>query len=374
MKICIDARNPSFGGTYTYVVSLLETMFQMAPEDEYLVLYDEVHGSLGLRGVEERIIAGHKPVQILLWNQTSLAPLLESEQVDIYHSLKQLSAPRTRAHTVYTFHSTSQFVCPKLWKKYEILYWRWAARACARKASAIVAVSQADKANIVRFTQASEEGIYVINLAGQMRFHPVSDRTAVEEVQARFSLPERFVLFVGNLTPFKNVANLVRAFHKGVVQNQLPHDLVLAGEPRQGSDEIFALIESLGISDRVHSLGFIHEELPVLYSLADLFVFPSLYEAFCLPPLEAMRCGTAVVTSDVGGVPEVVGEAAVKVDPLSVHAIADAMIRVLSDDGLRKGLIAKGFERAAMFSWEKTARETLSLYERIAASSLRKAA
>jgi glycosyltransferase involved in cell wall biosynthesis len=365
MRICLDARNPGYGGTYTYIVSLLKAMAAVRNGHELLVLYDDYHGPLDIDGVEERVIAGRTPFQMTLWNKLSLGRLLAREKINLYHSLKQLSVPLTRTPSVYTIHATNQFIYPQLWKRHELAYWQWGTRSCARVAAALIAMSQKEKENLVRYVNMPPEKVQVIYLAPGKRFKPVRDPALLAEARRKYWLPEKFVLFTGNIYPFKNVLTIVRAFHQAIRSASLPHQLVLAGGKGSGSAEVFELIRSLGISDRVIAPGFVGTELPALYTLADLFVFPSIYESFGLSPLEAMSCGTPVITSTGGALPEIVGEAAIQVDPYSHEMLAREMVRVLGDRELHQTMIRKGLAHAARFNWEECARKTVKTYEQI---------
>jgi glycosyltransferase involved in cell wall biosynthesis len=365
MRICLDARNPSFGGTYTYIVSLLTAMAAAKTGHELLVLYDDHHGPLHLDGVDERVIPGRTAVRMTLWNKLGLGRLLAREKIDLYHSLKQPSLPVTRARTVYTIHATNQFIHPKLWKRHELAYWRWGTRSCARSADVLIAMSQQEKENLVRYAKAPAEKVDVIHLAPGKRFQPVTDPALLDETCRKYDLPEHFVLFVGNIYPFKNVLTIVRAFHQAIRRERLPHKLVLAGGHGSDSGQVFDLVRTLGITDRVIAPGFVDRELPALYTLADLFLFPSIYESFGLSPLEAMSCGTPVITSNAGALPEIVGEAAIQVDPRSYEMLAREMVRVLGDRQLHRALSRKGLARAATFNWDACARKTVAGYERI---------
>ena len=328
-----------------------------------MVLYDEVHGPLGLNGITEHVIRGRRSWNAIVWNLVGLPRLLKAGKIDVYHSLKLLSAPRSKVKMIFTIHSMSQFLYPDLWSKHQLAYWRWTARQCARRADSLIAVSEAEKRNIIEFTAVPANRVHVINLAAQERFRPRSGIDGRIDVRIKYGLPDRYILFVGNIYPFKNVEAIVRAFHNLVVNHKIPHDLVLAGEQQYRSQGVWEMIADLGIEERVVRTGFVTDDLPALYSDADLFVFPSYYEAFGLPPLEAMQSGVPVVCSNTGGIPEVVGDAALQVEPASVDGIASAMLRILSDSTLREHLVRKGFERAAAFSWDRCATETFALYE-----------
>lgn len=207
--------------------------------------------------------------------------------------------------------------------------------------------------------------VTAVHLAPGPRFtRPVSDAER-RRVRRWYDLPERYILFVGTLEPRKNLAGLFRAFAAARQSADLAHHLVLVGGMGWGLGETMRLPEALGIRDRVRLLGYVPErDLPGLYAQAEMLVYPSLHEGFGLPPLEAMAVGTAVVTSNCSSLPEVVGEAAIQVDPTDDAAIAEALVRLAADKALRRRLARDGRERAARFTWEKTARETLRVYAR----------
>jgi glycosyltransferase involved in cell wall biosynthesis len=173
------------------------------------------------------------------------------------------------------------------------------------------------------------------------------------------------MLFVGKLESKKNIVRIIQAFSLLKDKYDIPHDLVIVGPKGWLFRDIFRAVDELGVHRRVHFLGHVpRSDLPYLYSAADVFVFPSLYEGFGFPPLEAMACGTPVVTSNVSAIPEMVGDGALTVEPTDVGAISTAVYSILTDENLREELIEKGLQRVKLFSWAKTARETLGVYEK----------
>jgi glycosyltransferase involved in cell wall biosynthesis len=218
-----------------------------------------------------------------------------------------------------------------------------------RRAAAVVAVSDFTRSEIARHYPAAQGKLHVVPNAIDERYRPVTDAAERERVRARYALPERYILSVGVLQPRKNVAGLVAAYRLLPPELQASHRLVITGKPGWMTGGLATLAQELG------------EALPVLYSMADCLAYPSLYEGFGLPPLEAMACGTPVVTSNVASLPEVCGDAALLVDPSSVTEISAALQRVLTDAALRTQMIERGRDQAARFDWTTSARRLLSV-------------
>ena len=233
------------------------------------------------------------------------------------------------------------------------------ARISVRRARRVVAVSESTKQDIVRIYDISPEKIDVVHNGVDTSFRPLpADQVAAFRQQK--GLPERFALFVGTLEPRKNVVRLVEAYAR-LPKGRPP--LVLVGGKGWFYDEIFRRVEALELTGEVHFSGFVPaEDLPLWYNAADLFVYPSVYEGFGLPALEAMACGTAVITSTASSLPEVVGKAGRLVDPTDTEALATAMEQVLGDREMQEQMQTAGLVQAAGFSWEKAARLTADSY------------
>ena len=196
------------------------------------------------------------------------------------------------------------------------------------------------------------------------RFHP-PEPEEVSELRARLGLPNPYLLFVGNLEPRKNLPGLVEAFRRVTGDSEERLDLVVAGQVAWLSDGLLRELGAEDLSGRVRMTGYVPpEDLPVLYGGAEAFVFPTFFEGFGLPVLEAMGCGTPVVASDTSSIPEVAGGAAELVDPGSPDSIASGIRNVLGDENRRRNLVHAGLERAAELNWERTARGTLECYRR----------
>lgn len=233
-----------------------------------------------------------------------------------------------------------------------------------KTADRIIAVSNSTKRDLINYFNIPEEKIKVILEAADEKFK-LLNKEEINEVKQKYNLNFPFILYVGTLEARKNIPTLIKAFYK-IKKKNIEHKLVIAGKKGWKYKEIFETIDKLDLQNDVVFTGYVSDEdLPALYNAADLFVYPSIYEGFGLPPLEAMACGTPVITSNTSSLPEVVGDAGIMVDPCDVDGLTQTMCDVLTNDGLREDMIKKGLERAKMFTWEKCARETLKVYEEV---------
>ncbi len=309
----------------------------------------------------------------ILWHRLRL-PLwveLATGPVDIFHSPDFVLPPVRRARTMLTVHDLSFIRYPQCADANLRAYLNKVVPRSVHRADLILADSQNTKDDLMELLGVESDKIEVIYPGVEERFRPIEDQTLLEEVRRRYNLPPRFILGLGTLQPRKNFTRLIEAFadlrfailRLGSVQ-VCDLRLAIAGGKGWLYEEIFATVERLGLEGKVIFPGFVaDEDLPALYNLTDLFVFPSLYEGFGLPPLEALACGTLVVTSNASSLPEVVGEAGLMVEATDTKALAEAMKRVLEDVALREGMVAKGLEQAKKFTWEKAAAKLLSLYD-----------
>jgi glycosyltransferase involved in cell wall biosynthesis len=301
----------------------------------------------------------------ILWHRLRLPLWVElvTGAVDIFHSPDFVLPPLHRARTLVTVHDLSFIRYPECADVNLRAYLNKVVPRSVHRADLVLADSQNTKDDLVELLGVEANKIEVIYPGVEERFRPIEDQTVLEQVRRRYNLPPRFILGLGTLQPRKNFATLVEAF-ADLRFAICDLRLVIAGGKGWLYDEIFVAVERLGLEEQVVFPGFVaDEDLPALYNLAELFVFPSLYEGFGIPPLEAMACGTPVVTSNASSLPEVVGEAGLIVEATDTRALAEAMKRVLEDNALREGMIAKGLEQARKFTWEKSVSKLLSLYE-----------
>ena len=247
------------------------------------------------------------------------------------------------------------------------------ARLAVRMADHLMAISEATKNDLVRLLKAPPDSITVAHLGCSAQFGSCRDADEIRRVRQAHDLPERYVLYVGRLQPRKNIGRLIEAFEKlREHRPDLPQHLVIAGDKGWLYDAIFDAASHSGAKDFIRFVGFVPEtDLPILISEADVLALVSLWEGFGLPVVEAMACGTAVVTSDRSSLPEVAGDAALLVDPYDADAISRALDYLLTDDAARAALEAKGIERARAFTWENTARATLDALVRVSGPAAR---
>lgn len=284
---------------------------------------------------------------------------------DIFHATDHLLPP-LKCTTVFTIHD----LIFRFYPEYHLPLNRWYLSLMLprfmRRADAIIAVSENTKSDAARLLDISPDTIAVIHEGVNQSYRPITDPRQLEAVRAKYLLPQHFILYLGTIEPRKNLPTLLEAYRLLLDRDRTKPTLVIAGRKGWLYQPVFDRVRDLGLDTQVLFTDYIESsDLPALMSAAELFVFPSLYEGFGLPPLEAMACGTPVICSNTSSMPEVVGDGGLLFNPRDVSACADAMERVLKDDNLRAGLRARGLSQAARFTWERTARETLEVYERV---------
>ena len=374
MRVVVDAlllsARPSYrrSGIARYSERLLGALpAALAPEDDLIVHAPaSVPTSSGLergwRSAPRRLPLERATIRAA-WEQAALPLLARRESPDLLHGLVNVVPLLAPCPTVVTVHDLAFLRLPELVPARRRRYFAAILRTSVRRAARVIAVSEHTKADIVDLLRVPPERIAVTPLATDESFRPAAEAT-LAGFRATQRLDRPYVLYVGNLEPRKNLPALLRAF--AAIAPAVPHDLILVGAPGWMMGEFHATLGRLRLGGRVRLAGHAAPEvLPLWYAAADLFVFPSHYEGFGLPPLEAMACGTPVIASAVSALPEVVGNAAVTVDPADVEELAGAMRRVLTNPTLAAELRARGLRRAARFSWAQTAAATVRVYREL---------
>jgi len=366
MKIAIDVRKWRDYGIGTYVRNLVRHLARLDHETTYF-LFCHSNDAPVLRDLAANFVpvvddsAGYG-----LSEHITIPFKLRRLGVDLLHAPHYVLPILCPTRHVVTIHDCIHLLFPQyLPNRAALHYARYMLGRAVRRSALVFTVSEASRADILRFyPDADPERIRVVHNAIDSDMLRDPGPEEMERVRERYRIRERFVLFAGNIKPHKNLDRLVRAF--GLLKQRPGLEdvkLILIGDEVGSYGSLRRRVEGEGVRADVRFFGFVPERtLAALYRMASVFAFPSLYEGFGLPPLEAMACGTPVVTSRISSLPEVVGDAALLVDPYSVEDIAEGLARALSDEALRRSLTEKGLARSAAFSWERSVRAICAGY------------
>jgi glycosyltransferase involved in cell wall biosynthesis len=311
------------------------------------------------------VIPEKSPARRLIWEQSSFPRLARNSHLDLLHSLHYTRPLSLPCRSVVTFHDLTFFLYPHLHTRSKRVFFPLAIRFSARQADALIAVSESTRRDAIRLLGVPQQKVHTTQLGVDSAFRPVQDEGLRAGVRQKYRLPERFILYVGLVEPRKNLPLLIQAY-QSLVELGSSHPLVVVGRFGWMHQQVLQEITTLGLKDKILFTGYVPQlDLPIVYNLASLFVYPTLYEGFGLPALEALACGTPVITSDIASLPEIVGDAGLLVPAGDKQALTQAMRAVLTDQALQNRLAVKGPERAAQFTWERTARLTLQVYQRV---------
>ncbi len=326
--------------------------------------------------IRERLLGTPLPlgenVAKLWFEQVSFPQACLHEDVDVIH-VPYFAPPLLGARkTLVTVHDLIPLILPAYRGSPLVRTYTGLAAIAARRAAAILTDSHSSKKDIVRLLRVPAERVLVVHLAANEAFKPVLERATLRDVRRKYGLPEEYVLYLGGFDQRKNLETLIAAYADMGADVTNKTGLVVAGRlPTRDSDffpDPRPVVERWGLQEKVVFTGWVQEEdKPALYSGATLFVFPSLYEGFGLPVLEAMSCGTAVIASNSTSLPEITGDAALLVDPGDAEGLAAAMTRLLESATRREELALRGLQRARLFSWQETVAQTLDAYRSVAA-------
>lgn len=353
-------------GVSRYIEFLLRALPKVAPDDQFVAFTGPAaeSGICSFPGALEwsrSRVPTQRPEVRILWEQ-AVAPLaLRRQRIEVVHGPVNVAPVVSGLPSVVTVHDLAFLIYPEQYPGAKQRYLNWVTRQSVRRAQRVIAVSEHTRQDILRFYGVEPARVVTVPNGIDPAMRPVTDEAALASLRAAHGLDRDFVLFVGTLQPRKNLIGLLRAYARIAERVEAP--LVVVGGRGWLDDPVFHEARALGIAERVVFAGYADPaSLALWYSAATIFVYPSLYEGFGLPVLEAMACGAPVITSSTSSLPEVAGEAALLVDPTDAAALAVAMERALNDAGLRARLRESGLRRARQFTWERTARETVAVY------------
>lgn len=382
MRIGIDARfltHPQHGGFKTYTENLITALAEVDSENEY-VLYldrqpspqDRLPDQINFRHC---VVSGTVPLFSFLWReQVALARRVGKDRIDVFHSPCLTAPMHLPCPLVITVHdmiwaSPEYFTGNNSWSlKRRLLDWYdyLVPKYAIREASAIITVSHASKKSIVELLGLQPEKVVVTYEAAGKDFRKISGQEHVEAVRKKYHLPSGYILALGAADPRKNIKTLIQAY--GLLPETLreKYQLVIVWTHPFLANEISRQVDEMGLAHNVQFLRRIpNDDLVVLYNMASLFVFPSLYEGFGLPPLEAMACGVPVVAADNSSIPEIVGDAALLFNAQDVNGMSAVMHQVLTNESVKLRLQKDGLKRSEQFSWDKCGRETIAVYNSV---------
>ena len=357
-----------FSGVEVSIYNLLCAVTAAAPEHEFLVAIPP--GFTDPLWARPNVVYHHAPPWPprrpgrIIWEQTCLPGLLSRCGVDLLHAPGYVMPLRWRGPTVLTVYDILTLSHPQWCKVANVCHYRLALPRSIRAASRIIVPAQTVKHELMEMLGTDPAKIVVIPLGVDPIYEPVTDEERLQAVRDKYGLPADYLLCVGNIEPKKNIEGTVQVFEQ--VAEHVPHHLAFAGGRGWKCGPALGRIRTSPVRERIHLLGYVTTaDLPALYSGAAACLHLSLYEGFGLPPLEAMGCGTVAIVSNCGALPEVVGEAAVVVDPNSPEAAA-AVVRLLTDSALCTEMINRGRARAVQFTWSAAAAKTLQVYQEVA--------
>lgn len=353
-------------GIARYIFHLLRALAPMADDFLLDVFATEPHAPALIPGAHFRTtrLPAHKPLARIFWEQTVL-PFQLRNNYTLLHSLAYVSPFFNSTPSIVTIYDLSFYLYPQYLRSLQRIYLQVSTRVSARRAKKIITISESSRRDLIQHLRVPPEKIKVIHPGVEAFFFDAPAPETLQHFRRTNKLPEHFILYVGTHEPRKNIPTLLRAFHQTKRALRLPHHLVLAGGRGWMDNAIAETIRELDIADQIIFPGFVpHAELPLWYRAADAFVYPSQYEGFGMPALEALACGTPTITSNVSSLPEAVGDAALLVDPRSTEQLAAALTRLLNDAALRHELAQRGTQHARQFTWTRAAQLTLETYRR----------
>lgn len=363
MRIGIVILCKTIGGPKVYGYNLVKALSSINKENDYKVLTDDVQEFRGIPNISPILIKLRSLYALPWWDYIGLSNTTKRLNLQVFHNTKGVLPYSMPCKSVVTIHDMAPFLFPHTFPRSHRIYLQYSMARAAGKSDFIITVSENSKQDILRIFNLKEEKVKVIYNGISENFKPINDESLLYSIRQKYGFPDKIILYIGTLQPRKNVDTLIRSYYRLRKEKKIEHQLVIAGRKGWLVKELIKLVDELRLSKDVVFTGYIPDkDLPSLYNLADIFVYPSSYEGFGLSVLEAMACGTPVITTNISSLPEVVSDAGMLLNSINEDELADAMWTLISNDSLRQDYSQKGIIQAKKFSWKRAAEETLQLY------------
>ncbi len=368
MRICLDIRYKKESGPSTYIKNLTPLLLKKQRFIEYFIISN---GQLSFEDkniVEEFKLVKQNSYQEFLWTQFSLPKLLKKWEIDIYHSFKHLPPVFSNVKIVFTMGSVGSYTGDYPLSLRERIYWKHFRKLLLKKAKKIIAISKHNRDILIERAGLNQDRVIEINLGVEKKFHPIKKEEVFGYLKSKYNIDKMFLLCVGNVVPVKNHRTVISAYCRMIEEFPIDHDLIIIGDLSDPyALRIKKIINSNNNSRRIKLLGFVNRnDLPYFYNAALCLIHPSFHEGLSMVVLEAMACGTPIICTDRGGLPDACSDTALYLkDPEDKEQLMHYIKKLINDNELWNELSARSLSQAKKFSWESAAEKTLSVYESI---------
>jgi glycosyltransferase involved in cell wall biosynthesis len=388
MRIAIDGRTikSTATGVGQYAENLVRSLLKIDHENHYVLFLIEPNDEIEAQNLTKILVTGYERMVLNRWWENLILPqYIQAHHIDLYFSpayalpylprfaplgavmpgkrIRQLLNIQPKARYVVTIHDLISYIHPEFFTPKMRMWQKFFVPNALKVADMIIADSETTKQDITRLFDTDPTRIEVIWPWFDTKYQQVADENLLREVRSAYGLPDKFILCLGTVEPRKNIAGLARAYSMLPAHLQKEYRLVLGGALGWYADSIMNEVRSINTHGSIIHLDYVeHRHMPALYTLASCLAFPSFYEGFGLPLVEAMACGAPILTSNISAIPDVVGDAALLVDPWDTTGIARALEQILTDRRLQDTLRARGFERMKLFDWRRNTERTLSVF------------
>ncbi|MFH1369566.1 MAG: glycosyltransferase family 1 protein [Elusimicrobiota bacterium] len=377
MRIGINARyiQKQATGIENYLSQIISNLKRIDSKNEYVLFFGSdkpVPGGFPSDNfaVDVPKFKTNSQLKRLFWEHFYLPSAITRNKIDVFHEPSFIAPMFKKCPTVITIHDLAFIIHPECFTFKNVLYFKAMMKRSIESSDYVIAVSESTKNDIINRFKVSPEKVKMIHSGVNEYFHRIEDKKAIKPVLEKYGITRDFILNVSLISPRKNLLNLLKSFKLMREKKSVDYQLVITGAKGWLYEDIFKAVSDLSLQKDVVFTGYVSDsELLCLYNSAKIFAYPSVYEGFGFPALEAMACGCPVVASNTSSLPEICGDAALLVEPADLDELSDALYRMLTDSKLREDMIKRGFVRITKFSWRNTAKETLSLYHTLYAKN-----